>query len=275
MERKIIHAHVFNPKGGIFKTSKREKAETRVITCFKSEKCDFYKNGKCLERTLNDASCEWGSHSLSEVGPSIMSKKFYSWIEEKEELYKEFIGKGLKTPNYGIYNIDDETIFYFSFINFERYGDVNTSILKIKTSEIKAETLIKYLKSKKYSLFGGEISDYRLEVVPFILEQIEIKFPDLYKEIIKIEPTLKLEKRNPVGRRAKLVTLKDGCTLGKKREWEWKNGVLTNEKDSSGWGTPCSLGEVESKIIKVIPKKEAVFEVEDESQVDENTVFLN
>ncbi|MEK2647368.1 hypothetical protein [Bdellovibrio sp. BCCA] len=224
---------------------------------------------------MNGKHCPYGREK-KEYGYTSRSKDFYSWINKKEEISAKFkeslkgarprmviVGDWVYMP-YSLFNAFSNTV---EFIHRDEF---------IHKDNFTAKNLLFLLKRRPEALFGGEIASYQKEEVPKIVTHLKEVFPDIYGEVIKLDPDLArhIPKSN-IGRKALLKTLKPNVGHYVKKDypekWFWDGEYLSSNEDKILF--PICRGD--EYIIKIKPRDDASVVVTDDDQViPGTTVFV-
>ena len=283
-EFKPINANVTNPKDSLFKKYRNDKAECNVITCNNSENCALFAKGQCIKLNFFDKYCPHGRTGFS-VGFTKNAKNYSSWINEKKETYKDILNV-LTAPSDIMAKIGDYVYLPYSHIDMNK----NVPFLKhdlylvsgikiVKVEDFNIDNIIKIIKFMPMAMMGGEITSYQKEVVPLFIKHLSEVFPELYNQLVEKKPELNIivENYNYVGRKALLKTVNVGSvfTYHKGREYEEKwtwDGTYMNY---TGKHLTFSIIKFEEASIRLIPKDDATITIENNNQVNKNTIFVS
>lgn len=276
---KEIKSWVFDPSISLFKHSKNERAEGRVISCECPEQCELYKKGMCV---LPKGSCSHGSYYFS-FGYSQRSRKYYSWISEFREAHKETYKVKLENPQKLEYFMEFVYIpISYLGLNekiefYDGGGMFSTKRPILKKELFTAEFISKnILNFKPYAMFGGEIKDYQEKEIPKFLTWLKELDNELFEQVRKINPDHKaFASMTNIGRSAILSTLTPNVGLLKDIHgglWKWDGEYLTSQNTHASF-TLVKTSEIEECRIK--PKEGVVVKVTDEQQVNIETKFID
>ena len=128
----------------------------------------------------------------------------------------------------------------------------------------------KVINSKATAMMGGEIPDYKNEVIPNLVYGLKTTMPTLHKKLIKEFPKHDKEP-NHIGRYAYMNTLKDGCQVVDchGNEFLFKDKRFYCENMTRGFVPFDGAAKVE-----VEADDEKVIKITNNSQCDENTKFI-
>lgn len=269
---------------GGFDKKTRNRAE--IVSCDKTDKCSFYKKGKCLNVSqLFSYGCRFGNVSRVQ-GYTQRAMKRYSFDSKykNDECYGD-----LKHPDeWRVERIEDTIVFNLTFAICDKrrwIGNewIDTDTFKtrecgfstgeysyIPLEELTSEVLNDMLSYVPRALMGGVITKYQKEIVPNILFELSKIIPESYKNLIKDFPRYKEITPYFVGKKALIQSLPDGFTIREdKATFIKQDGYLVSDCYKS-WNLPFRAEQAEIKI-KITDKM--VYEIKDNSEVDENTKF--
>lgn len=129
------------------------------------------------------------------------------------------------------------------------------------------------------AIMGGEIRSYQKEVVPRFIAHLKEVLPGKYEEFIKAYPEFDKE-IDHVGRKALLKTINPSYVHYKSRnypnlnsDWYWDGEQL---KYVSGYVSSFSVAKnYDIGEISLVPTDKTVVKIEDNKQVNSDTVFLD
>ena len=243
-----------------------------TIYCECSDKCSLYANGKCLRvRRLFREYCPYGRVEQDKRYAKRLNSGWKKW---REQYTNDSVYKKLKA----IYKYCFAVIGDYYYLEtgcvgakFDETGKLdikcNTGYSFLEKSRCTAETFVKILTFKAKNCWGTEIKEYAEDIAPRILKDIQSECPELYKEIIRLEPALD-KKFNYVGKTVYVNTMTEGSVLTDFRgnQLVLKNGELIC-KDYNG---SFSFGAEKAKIVIPVTDK-MTYKVTDKAQINENT----
>ena len=268
---------------------KKTKNKAEIVMCDKCDNCSFYKKKQCLNVTqFLSHGCKFGTVNRV-TGYTQRAQKRYTFDSQykNDECYG-----ALKHPNdWRVGLIDDVVIFNLTFAicdkkrwnswnheweeleeyNVRECGFSTGTYSYIPLNDLTSEVLKKILTYIPRTMFGNdEIKDYRIKIVPNILFELSKLLPDVYEKLINNYPEFKEIVPNFVGKKAQIKSLADGIVLKDDRGTFIKDGdYLVSDCWSSAF-LPFGSKKAE---IKIIITDDMTYEITNNSQVDENTVF--
>lgn len=278
----LIHAHVYDPsRPSLFKTKKSEAARSFEIHCTNKDACEAYKNHQCVLRTFRifgGSRCPYGKIK-TDKGYTRRARGFRSWVSNKQEEYKDVAR--LSEPGGGrILEIGE--FYYLPYGHLDslgedvkaRFDSVSSSHAFILKKELTAEVLSAIITHRPQAFFGGTIRSYQVETVPGIIKDLFMFQRPLFEALKAVHPEIsRYEQNDYVGRKALLKSLRPNIELFlNHKTWSWDGEYLSRTDDTAPIGL-SGLG-VEETIYRVKPKEEAIVEITDNSQCDENTIFI-
>jgi len=283
-EFKVIHANVYDPKNNFFKSHKNDKSKCSIIMCNNSENCELFSVGTCMRNTiLGFERCPFGKNSSTE-GFTYRAKKYNGWIKEQKEKYKDI--PFLKDPNRKMAIVGNYIYLPYAHITMNESipflahgGFMRTGLPLLEKSLFNINTIINIISFTPIAMMGGAITSYHTEVMPVFVKHLSETYPELYFELIQKLPDLKVsENYDYIGREAVLSTLNKSfiheykyTSSNRVETWIW-NGEYFTIKDYSSLGLPIS-GKIEET--RLYPKEGAIYKVQNNNQVNENTEFVN
>lgn len=266
----VIQSWVYNPNNSLF-GDKRGKALFHVVQCNNKDKCDLYLVGQCIKLNMFKNYCPYGGRRAEE-GFTKRARKFYSWISERENKYKN--PKSLGSASEKMRSVGD--YIYFPYPHINNYS--NQSISEFQSTIIKKEILtpemvVRILKLRPQAMFGGEITSYQKEVVPKITKHLLEIYPKIFKEVEKIYPEIKIiSEYSNIGRKALLRTINTGINvkITSSEYYLWDGEYLTSDKHA-----PSFICKYDSVEVKVKPKKNVVVTITNDDQVNTETEFVD
>ncbi len=278
LKYKVINAIVINPKNSMLKAHRKNHAEVEVYGCCNSEHCELYAKGQCTMLGFFYDRCPYSNFEKL-TGPTPAAKSYNKFINENKEKYKDVLNALTSTASKVMAKVGDYVYLPYSHLNmntdlpFKRYESVfvkGDTFLKLSDFNIKNILSIVYF--RPHAMMGGEITSYQNEVVPKFVEHLSEKFPELYEELIEKDPDFKITTINHVGRTAVLKTLNPGSIFTKNNEtWEWTGTDLI----SHNYRPLFAIVDFENAVTKLKPTENAAIKVENETQVNENTIYLD
>ena len=285
MESKIINVGLYGGKG-LFKGGREKPLEASIIHCDKYDKCSYYKNNQCLNvRAPFSRRCKYGKIERV-TGYTSRAKKYYEFKSkwEKHEQYSK-----LKYPPEKLGLIDNKVVFPYPHIQIEENKD---GTLKLESPNIFLDELffvdydkftIDFINElcnfKPQAMMGGTILKYQQKVIPLFLTHLKEIIPNRFEELRTAYPEL-IKGIDYTGRKALLRTL-NPCKLYYENsrypqfdnEWYWDGKELIYKE---GYISDFDIADnYEISEIKLKPTDKTVIEITDNSQVSENTIFVD
>lgn len=231
-----------------------ERAYFYILYCSCPTKCPLLeKYHECIHSAVLSI-CKYASQDKIE-GPTKRAKSYNNFIIK----YKEELENSPKWPS-GFYKkhiclIGDYYYLPYSHINhwdgkntipFLSHSNILSNGSKfIKKEDFTSQVIYNICNLRPNAMMGGEIKSYQEEEVPKFLFHLKYLFPKLYKEILKIDPTIKdkiLKLDNIKDIKCFLnnipVGLTDGYLIYKKlkvKKWDGKKIVLYGKQKDFGF----------------------------------------
>lgn len=270
---------------------KEEPLVARYIHCDSSDKCSLYAEGKCLNvYGLQLAECPFGKMS-SVKGYTSRAAKYRTF---KNNIQQDPTYRKLDYPSDSslVCIVDNILIIRLKWVvvqpyNVDKKCDYNDKIINnkwmlsdpwkgfdrikkliITKEECTPEILNEFFSFVPYSLMGGRIDNYQEKIVPSIITELKRKVPEIYKSLVDKYPEY-IKEDNWVGKTAYIYSLTDGSTLTTDRGTFIKDGeYLIGTYRSSFLPFGATTADIKIKITEKM-----IYKIDDNSQVDENTVF--
>lgn len=279
-EGKLIDYRIYDPsRPTLFKSSKNDRAECRLLYCTGHEKCDAYKEGCCVMWKFNGQRCPYGTKTY-ESGYTRRAGKFYDWIKERRKRVE------------GIEQLDDQKVvckigeyIYLPYPHWtlasnvqlsenERGGFFSEGTQFIQQERFTTEFFESIVTAHPQAMMGGEIRSYQKEVVPRMVLHMEEVFPKFFDTWAERYPKTaeRFAVRNYVGRKAVITTLKVGATIpDRKGEMMWDGThIIIDDYDDAFLPIKCERAKVVA-----VPKQNATIEITSNDQVDKDTKFVD
>lgn len=265
---------------------KKTKNRAEIIYCDKCDNCSFYKKGTCLNVTqFFSKGCKFGKLS-SATGYTQRARKRYTF----DSTYKSDKCYGaLNHPNdWRVARIEDVILFNLTYAICDKSRWVMNEWIEAETfktrdcgfstgtysyipiEELTIDLLNDILSYRPRALMGGIIRDYQAKIVPNVLFELSKALPDIYKKLI--EKYQEYAEITPyfVGKKALIKSLPDGFVLEDSDGTFTKNGEYLECDCYHRAFLPFRAKESEMRI-KITDNM--TYEIKDNSEVDENTVF--
>lgn len=265
---KKIGAWVYNPQNSLLGDKKGRSALYEVF-CEDPEQCDLYTScGSCLLSGIS--SCKFGRKTETS-GYTSRARGFHSWMREKKEQNKEYIGK-LKQLN--AYNriFKAHGSYYIPYAHMSSKGFLSSDENPIKGKWISEEDMTPNLLAticthNPRSIFGDVIKSYqKTEVVKFIWD-LKKFYPDLF-DMLPEEQKDRASAKGAIGRKADITTMPPCKLTISKNTWTWDGEYLVG---SSMLFQPVK-GDIE---IRIKPNSGEAVTIEREDQFSPDVEFLD
>jgi hypothetical protein len=267
---KVVHFNLYRPEKSIFKANKNTKSEIQIITCNNSDNCQLFKRQECACRYgLYGNFCYYGKQ-IRISGYTRSAKKYSTWCNEQKKKYEGV--QYLNEPKMmGI--VGDFIFLPYPFIKkYKKLIEYNF----IELSKFTVDNVIDIINFiPRDLLFNDEIKRYQDEVIPTFLNHLKDQMPELFNQVISKNDAIKARcaKLTNIGRKAILETITPnkgylidihGC------EWIWDGEKLTSNNSKASFMIVPKFEQ-----IILIPKPNQGVIIRDESQVNENTIFID
>ena len=262
--------------------------EADEIYCDMYEQCTFYKEGKCLRcRSFLAPTCKFGRNNIIK-GYTSRAMKYYDFKNKytSDEVYNKLsypkklvavIGDNLyMNLKYTLVRKRRETDekwkrdvdgYIISEVGF-RSGDVF-----IPLNEVTDALLYAIFSYKPRAMMGGIIEDYQKKVVPEVLQDLKKAAPDIYNNFISKHPEYNIAP-NYIGKKAYVNSLKPNTKFKYKGyEWLYDGEYVSTENFNIGIFSPWCLDGIKCSDVKMKVTDKMLFEINDNSIVDEDTKF--
>jgi len=289
MKDTLISAVIWSPqeKQLFFKPTIKDKSKCTLYYCEKADTCELLKRGQCINNLVFGCKCPHG-HIEVILGFNKKSKQCRPWIEQMKKEYGEY--KRIKgSPPNKLAIVGDWVYIPYAHMTMNTSLPVerHDSLFVSGTPYIKIEQFtIGVIKSivdfHPRALMGGEITQYQEETIPTFLIHLMEVFPFLYSELIKLYPEYiakyELVDKSCIGRTALLKTTNPyNISIGK-HTFSWNGTHLISINYDTLWIDVKNANG--SKAIKdisvsIVPADDAVIKIENDGQVNDNTVFID
>jgi len=275
-EHTIIHAHVTNPAEGMFKQGRNDRAECTVVSCSASERCGLYSSGQCCRvgSWLTAKRCPYGkATTLSEH--TRRARKYSAWIAEKKKQYADVLNK-LNHHVRKIARIGDFVFLPYAHMDMNESlpftahgGAFRTGQPFLPVAAFTLQTVLEIVNFRPQAMMGGEITSYQKEIVPRFLIHLSEEFPEMYAAVIKERPELDTNRSN-IGRRAYVITLKEGAVIPERQgTFTWDGVYLT----STDLDILFSAVKYDTIKVRMMPKENECVTITSEDQVCATTRY--
>jgi len=262
----VIHFNLFRPEYSLFKQKANTKAEIQVIVCSNTNNCQLLLRKECA---LRSGACPYGKLSVLK-GPTRRSRKYRTWCNSQEKKYNGvpflnipkqlgIVGDYIFLPYQHIKMIKDLPMEKETFIN---------------AKEFTVDNIIRLVKARPQSLFGGEIRSYQKDVPPLMLKHLSEQMPDLFKAVIEKDSFCadRYAEFSNIGREAILQTLTPNADKLEDIHgglWDW-DGVELHSLNSK-----MSFGLCKFSKVSITPEARQKVKITNENQVNKSTVFID
>lgn len=281
-----INVNLYGGKG-IF-GGRETPLEADEIYCDRFERCTFYKEGKCLRcRSFLSPTCKFGRNNVTK-GYTSRAMKYYDFKRkyENDEVYNK-----LSYPK-KLVAVMDDTLYMnlkFTLVRKRRETDekwkqdVDGYIISevgfcsgdvfIPLNEITDDLLYAIFSYKPHAMMGGVIEDYQKKVVPEVLQDLKKAAPDIYNNFISNHPEYDIAP-NYIGKKAYINSLKPNTKFKYKGcEWLYDGEYVSAKNFDIGLSSPWWGDGVKRSDIRMKVTDKMLFEINDNSIVDEDTRF--
>lgn len=278
MSSEVICSWTYDPSGPtLFKRDKNDRCSGFAIHCSNKDNCSLFKAGKCLKRNILPDRCPYG-RLTEERGPTQRARGYYSSLQKLKEKYPY---KPIANAPVKIAFIGDYVYLPYSFMDMcPGVGFIEKRTLFaggapfIRREEFNVGTVRELISFHPHALMGGEIKEYQEKSVPEFLTHLKELCPEIFNQLV-LSDYLKAKITN-IGRKAYVKTLNPGVIKVNRELWNWDGEKLTLEKDLLvGIGFDYVGKKFESSLLICVPSDSLAATIHDESQVNENTKFLN
>lgn len=284
-EYKIVNASVYDPADSIFKSSRNDRSECKILMCNNSENCQLFARKECAQlAVMSSTSCPYGKRNF-EQGPTRRAATYSKWIRERKERHKDVLRK-LGSYNAKLAVVGDYIFLPYPHMNMGEHlpflskgGFMSSGSNFIPKESFTPEVVVKLIQYTPQAMMGGTITSYQKDVVPKFIKHLQESMPDMFDDVAKIYPEIneRLAEYTFVGREAYLHSLKPGTIVHKyhdtpklaTQDWLWDGEYLTSTNTSISFSI-VSYDEIE---IKIKPQTDVTVEITSDEQVDVNTKF--
>ena len=258
------------------------------IYCDKFEQCTFYKEGKCLRcRSFLAPTCKFGRNNVIK-GYTSRAMKYHDFKKkyENDEVYHK-----LSYPK-KLVAVMGDTLYMnlkFTLVHKRRETDekwrqdIDGYIISevgfypgdvfIPLNEVTDALLHAIFSYKPHAMMGGVIEDYQKKVVPEVLQGLKKVAPDIYNNFISKHPEYDITP-NYIGKKAYVNSLKPNTKFKHKGcEWLYDGEYVSTENFDIGLSSPWWGDSVKCSDIRMKVTDKMLFEINDNSIVDEDTRF--
>lgn len=256
--------------------------------CDVYDKCSYYKSGKCLNvRNFLGNNCKFGKVSVIK-GYTSRAKKYYEFKSnyEKDEVYHKLSYPKQRTAviNGNFYvdlvyvcvrekkETDDYGKVVGNYIVFNDLFENKASFIRL--NELTNILLYVIFSYKPHALVGGVIEDYQKKIVPEVLQELKRLMPHTYDCFVSEYPEYNFEP-NYIGKKAYISSLKPNTKfMYKGREWLYDGEYVSTSNYDVRSASPWYLSNgAHHTDVRFKVNDNMIFEVQDNSIVDENTRF--
>lgn len=262
--------------------------EADEIYCDMYEQCTFYKEGKCLRcRSFLSPTCKFGRNNIIK-GYTSRAMKYYDFKNkyQRDEVYNK-----LSYPKKLVAVIGDNLYMNlkYTLVRKRRETDekwrrdvdgyiiseagFSSSNVFIPLNEVTDALLYAIFSYTPHAIMGGVIEDYQKKVVPDILQDLKKAAPNIYNDFIAKHPEYNIAP-NYIGKKAYVNSLKPNTKFKHKGcEWFYDGEYVSTENFDIGIFSPWCLDGVKYSDVKMKVTDKMLFEINDNSIVDEDTKF--
>lgn len=263
--------------------------EADEIYCDYFNQCTFFKENKCLRCRSFGPSCRFGKNYIIK-GYTSRAKKYLSFKSkyQSDEVYNK-----LSYPK-GLVAIMEDTLYMnLKYVLVRKKREDNSYNYSCKCvgnyeittagfcsgdcfiplAELTNEFLASIFSYIPSAMLGGVVTAYQNKVVPEILQDLKRIAPDIYNSFISEYPNYDLAP-NYIGKNAYVSSLKPNTIFKYKGvEWLYDGEYVIAENFDLGLKSPWWKSETKCSEIKIKVNDKMLFEVKDNSIIDENTRF--
>lgn len=281
-----INVDLYGGKG-IF-GGKETPLEADEIYCDMYEQCTFYKEGKCLRcRSFLAPTCKFGRNNIIKGYTSRATK----YRDFKNKYQNDEVYSKLSYPKKLVAVIGDNLYMNLKFTLVRKRKetdekwkrDVDGYLISevgfcsgdvfIPLNEVTDALLYAIFSYKPRAMMGGVIEDYQKKVVPEVLQDLKKATPDIYNNFISNHPEYDIAP-NYIGKKAYVNSLKPNTKFKYKGyEWFYDGEYVSTENFDIGLSSPWWGDGVKRSNVKMKVTDKMLFEINDNSIVDEDTRF--
>lgn len=278
---KVVYANIFEPDKSLFKSSKKDKATCKKITCTGYEQCGLYKRGECsLITVIGWHRCPYGRFSTEE-GFTSRANAYSKWIDERKIQYKEALNK-LKSHSYILTEVGDYVFLPYGHMTMNKdipFLEHSSLFINgncfLHKNAFTIHNIINICEFRPMAMIGGEITSYQNEEVPKFLKHLSEQMPEIFKELSREYERAKttVNSFSHIGRKAYLNTLTPN--IGEfvdchKSKWIWDGTYLTSYNSAASFMLVNKFSE-----LRIKPIGEHVVTITDNDQVNKDTKFVS
>lgn len=264
-----IGAWIYDPTKSLF-GDKNGKSALYEVFCEDPKKCDLYNDcGSCL-LSSGIGSCKFGRKS-STKGFTKRARAFRSWMSDRRDENKEFIGKlnSLQAWN-RIIKMQDHYYIPYPHVDGSNWLSSKGAPLKgkwVPESEMSSGLLDQICNFNPRSMFGDVIRSYQEKEVPKLIWDLKKFYPLLF-DLLSEDQKARASFKNAIGRKADITTMPPCDVVISKNKWAWDGKYLSG---GSMLFQPVK-GDIE---IRIKPKKGEGVIIANEGQVNSTTEFVD
>lgn len=264
-----------------------DKNRAEIITCDRCEECSLYKRGLCINVTvpfgsrckIGKVSCITGytkrARARYDFDEKYRNDEKYGALQHPLDWYVETAGETVMF-NLIYAKVEKRTWKYNEWVETKDYkvnecGFRTGEVSMVERKELTPELIDKIASFQARTIMGDTIRKYQEKIVPNVLCGIKEKFPEIYSMFIEKHPEYKDITPNYVGRKAKLISAKDGLEI------KTSSGVFKkagNKMICENYKSVFLPFDAKHSSVEIEIDESMNFVVESNSQVDENTIFV-
>lgn len=272
---RVISCAIFDPRKTIFKQVASSRSKCTTLSCT-LQSCPLLEAMTCVQTFIfSPTACPYGSRR-SEEGFTKRAMKSSGWISDRR---KEYEGVPYcAPPAHKMAFIGDYVYLPYHHLDMKEAGLTLKYGCFLPRVDWTLGTVCKILDFRPRAWSGSEIISYRDEEVPKFLLHLRETDASMWQALIAERPALDTEP-NHTGRKAILKTLNSPIQWSTEGNnypvhWRWDGErVRTSSKNAynSTWGG-LTLDEV---VIEGVPSKDAAVVIQENTWVNDETVFVD
>jgi hypothetical protein len=280
-----IHVGLYGGKGIL--SGRETPLEASLVFCNEHQNCSYYQNNQCLMvRGIGASDCRFGT-SFTDKGYTSKAKK-YREFKSKWENHDNYNKLNLPPKKLGL--INNFVVFPYSYVRIDEqengeitlnsplmFGGDKTAF--IHEEKFTIDFIHRLCSFRPQAVMGGEIRDYRDEIVPMFISHLKEVMPGKYKALIDKYPGY-AEKIDYIGRKALIKTINPSLVHYKTKrypkfneEWYWDGEYLIYK---GGYAHRFNItNDYDIEEIKIKPGDKSMIKISSNDQVTSKTLFID